>query len=98
MASHPDEIMIDDSNRPRETEAYTIVHLPVDCNGKTSAYIWIKLNTKAGGNVMPLRVFERLYLKQLNLNGEPTDWKPAPLNLLHIMECRFHNMEDLDVC
>ena len=60
MASDPDEIMIDDINRPRKTEAYTIVHLPADCNGKTSVSVWVKVGTRAGGNVMPVRVFERL--------------------------------------
>ena len=39
MVSDPDEIMIDDINRPRKTEAYTIVHLPADCDGKTNASI-----------------------------------------------------------
>ena len=37
MASDPGEIMIDDIKRPRKTEAYIIVHLPADCEGKTNA-------------------------------------------------------------
>ena len=37
MASDPDENMIDDINRPRKTEAYSIVHLQADCDGMTSA-------------------------------------------------------------
>ena len=37
MFSGPDEIMIDDIKRPRKTEAYTNVHLPADCDGKTNA-------------------------------------------------------------
>ena len=37
MVSDPDEIMIDDIKRPRRTEAYTILHLPADCDGKTNA-------------------------------------------------------------
>ena len=43
-----------------KTEAYTIVHLSADCDGKTNASVWVNVNTGAGGNVMPLRVFERL--------------------------------------
>ena len=39
IASDPDEIMIDDIKRPRKTEAYTIVHLPADCDGKTNASV-----------------------------------------------------------
>ena len=61
MVSDQDEIMTDDINRPRKIEAYTIVHLPTDCDGKTNASVWVKVNTGAGGDVMPLRVFERLH-------------------------------------
>ena len=39
MANDPDEIKMDDINRSRKTEAYTIVHLPADCNGKTNASV-----------------------------------------------------------
>ena len=39
MASDPDEIEIDDINRPRKTEAYIIVHFPADCDGKTNASV-----------------------------------------------------------
>ena len=70
MVSDPDEIIIDDINRPRKREAYTIVHLPADCDGKSNASNWVKVDTGAGGNNMPLRVRERQYPKQMNLNGE----------------------------
>ena len=63
--------MIDDIRRPRKTEAYTTVHLPAECDGKTNASVQVKADTVAGGNVMPPRWFERLYPKQINLNGEP---------------------------
>ena len=72
MAHDPDEIMIADIKRPRKTEAYTIVHLLADCDGKTNASVQVKIDTRIGGNVMFPRVFERLYPKQMNLNGEPT--------------------------
>ena len=39
MASDPDEIMINNINRPWKTEAHTIVHLPADCDGKTNASV-----------------------------------------------------------
>ena len=40
IASDPEEIMIDDIKRPRKPEAYTIVHLPADFDGKTNASAW----------------------------------------------------------
>ena len=57
MASDPGEIMIDDIKGPRKTEACTIVHLPVDCESKTNASVSVKVNTRAGGNLMLPRVF-----------------------------------------
>ena len=42
MASDPEEIMIDDIKRPGETEAYTIVHLPADFDGKTNVSVQVK--------------------------------------------------------
>ena len=39
IAADPDEIKIDDIKRPRKTEAYTTVHLPADCDGKTNASV-----------------------------------------------------------
>ena len=47
---------------------------------------------------MALRVFERLYPKLLNLNGEPTGLETSTTKSLHIMECELHNMEHLDAC
>ena len=39
MASALDEILIDDINRPRKTEAYTIVHILGDSDGKNNASV-----------------------------------------------------------
>ena len=39
---------------PQKTEAYKIVHLPTSNNGKTSTSVRVKVDTGAGGNVMPL--------------------------------------------
>ena len=49
-----DEIKVDDMIEPQKTEAYTIVHLPTSNNCKTNASVRVKVDTGAGGNVMPL--------------------------------------------
>ena len=49
-----DEIKLDDMVEPWKTEAYTIVHLPTSNNSKTNASVKLKVDTGAGGNVMPL--------------------------------------------
>ena len=49
-----DEIKVDDMIEPQKTEAYTIVHLPTSNNGRTDASVRVKVDTGAGGNIMPL--------------------------------------------
>ena len=39
MVSDLDEVMINDIKRPRKTEAYTIMHLPVYCDVKTNVSV-----------------------------------------------------------
>ena len=73
----PDEIKVDDVAKPRKAEAYTTVHLPTSCEGKTNASICVKVDTGAGGNVMLLRVSERLYPSQIDMKGEPTGLEPS---------------------
>ena len=73
----PDEIKMDDVAKPRKTEAYTIVHLPTSCEGKTNPSVYVKVETRVGGNVMPLRVFKWLYPNQINMKGEPTGLEPS---------------------
>ena len=73
----PDGIKVDDIAKPRKTETYTIVHLPTSCEGKIDASVHVKVDTRGGGNVMPLRVFERLYPNQINMKGEPTGLEPS---------------------
>ena len=55
---------------PQKTEAYTIVHLPTSNNGKTNISVRVKVDTGAGGNVIPLRVFERLHPRKMDQNGD----------------------------
>ena len=66
-----DEIKVDDMVEPQKTEAYTIVHLPTSNNGKTNASVRVKVDTGAGGNIMPLQVFEHLHPRKMDQNGKP---------------------------
>ena len=61
MASDPGKIMIDDIKRPRKNRS--IYHCAPSSWwwGKTTASVWVKVKTGAGGNVVPLRVFDSLY-------------------------------------
>ena len=58
--THPKEIMVGDICTPQCNEAYTTVQLPASSSRKGTASLCIKVNTGAGGNVLPLWVFRHL--------------------------------------
>ena len=70
--THPKEIMVGDVHTPRCNEAYTTVQLPASASRKGKASLCIKVDTRAGGNVLPLHVFRCLYLNQISPAGLPT--------------------------
>ena len=55
--THPEEIVVDDVCAPWCNEAYTMVQLPASTSSKGTASLHVKVNTGAGGNVLPLHVF-----------------------------------------
>ena len=55
--THPKEIMVGDVHAPQCNEAYTTIQVPASASRKGTASLCIKVNTRAGGNVLPLRVF-----------------------------------------
>ena len=55
--THPKEIMVGDVRAPQCNEAYMTILLPASASRKGTASLHVKVNTRAGGNVLPLRVF-----------------------------------------
>ena len=70
--THPEEIMVGDVCAPQCNEAYTTIQLPVSTSRKGIASLHIKVDTRAGGNVLPLCVFHCLYPDQISPAGLPT--------------------------
>ena len=70
--THPKEIMVGDVCAPQCNEAYTTIQLPASASRKGTASLCIKVDTGAGGNVLPLRVFRCLYPDQISPAGLPT--------------------------
>ena len=58
--THPKEIMVRDAHAPQFNEAYTTIQLPARASRKGTASLCIKVDTGAGGNVLPLCVFQHL--------------------------------------
>ena len=70
--THPKQIMVGNVCTPQCNKAYTTVQLPASANRKGTASLHIKVNTRAGGNMLPLCVFQHLYLNQISPAGLPT--------------------------
>ena len=55
--THPEEIMVRDVCAPQCNKAYTTIQLPASASRKGTASLHVKVDTGAGGNVLPLCVF-----------------------------------------
>ena len=64
--------MVDDVQAPSCNKAYTMVQPPASISSKGTASLCIKFDTGAGGNVLPLCVFQCLYPDQISPAGLPT--------------------------
>ena len=70
--THPKEIMVGDVCAPQCNEAYTTIQQPASTSRKGTVSLHVKVNTVAGGNVLPLHVFQHLYPDQIRPAGQPT--------------------------
>ena len=70
--THPKEIKVGDVCVPQCNEAYTTIQLPASASRKGTASLCVKVDTRAGGNVLPLHVFQCLYPDQISPAGLPT--------------------------
>ena len=70
--THPEEIMVRDVCAPQCNEVYTTIQLPASASRKGTASLHVKVDTGAGGNVLPLHVFQHLYPDQISPASLPT--------------------------
>ena len=70
--THPKEIMVEDVCAPQCNEAYTTIQLPASASRRGTALLCVKVDTRAGGNMLPLCVFQFLYPDQISPAGLPT--------------------------
>ena len=74
--THPEEIRVGDVCAPQGNEAYTTIQLPASASRKGTASLCIKVDTSAGGNVLPpLCVFTPI--PRSDQSSWPTHW-PRP--------------------
>ena len=63
------------------TEAFATIKLPADIGKRRLATLRCKVDTGAGGNVMPLRAFSKLFPERFNTDGHPTGLTPSTTRL-----------------
>ena len=70
--THLEEMMVGNVHAPQCNEAYTTLQQPASASRKGTASLHVKVDTRAGGNVLPLHVFQHLYPNQISPAGLPT--------------------------
>ena len=64
--------MVQDVHAQPCNEAYTTIQLPASASRKGTASLCVKVDIGAGGNMLPLCVFQCLYPDQISPAGLPT--------------------------
>ena len=62
-------------------EAFARIEVPADIGKNQLATLKCKVDTGAGGNVMPLRTFAKLFPERFDMDGNPTGLSPSSTRL-----------------
>ena len=94
----PEEIIIGDITTGHN-EAFTDVTLPAPASYKLhEARVRVKVDTEAGGNILPLQLFRQMYPDQVNKHGIPTGLTPTSTWLFDYNGTRIPQHGALDTC
>ena len=66
---HPKEMIIDNISSQQCNEVYTVIKLPASASSKGTASVCLKIDTRSGGNILPLCLFQQLHPKQTSPDG-----------------------------
>ena len=77
------------------TEAFATVDMPVASEKRAS--LRCKVDTGAGGNVMPLRAFTKLFPNRLTKTGMPTGLRKCPIAIRPLVEKKLNKLLEQDV-
>ena len=78
---HPKEMIIDNISSQQCNEAYMVIKLPASASSKGTASANVKIDTRSGGNILPLHLFQQLHLKQTSPDGLPIGLDPVQTKL-----------------
>ena len=68
---HPKEMTINNITSQQCNEAYTVIKLPASMSSKGTTSVHVKIDTRSGGNILPLHLFQQLHPKQTSPDGLP---------------------------
>ena len=74
---HPKEMIIDNISSQQCSEAYTVIKLPASASSEGTASVHVKIDTRSGGNILPLHLFQQLHPKQTSPDGLPIGLDPV---------------------
>ena len=74
---HPKEMIINNISSQWCNEAYTVIKLPASASSKGTASVHVRIDTRSGGNILPLCLFQQLHPKQTSPDGLPIGLDPV---------------------
>ena len=78
---HPKEMIIDNISSQQCSEVYTVIKLPASASSKGTASVCVKIDTRSGGSILPLHLFQQLHPKQTSPEGLPIGLDPVQTKL-----------------
>ena len=66
---HPKEMIIDNISSQQCNKAYMVIKLPASASSKGTTSVHVKIDTRSGGNILPLHLFQQLHPKQTSPGG-----------------------------
>ena len=99
MRSNADSetIEISDVQIDSTTEAFVTVQMPAEIGQNKLATLRCKVDTSAGGNVMPLHTFAKLFLRHINADGSPRGLKSSMTHLTAYNRSKIPQFGTLDL-
>ena len=78
---HPKEMIIENISSQQCSEVYTVIKLPESASSKGTTSVHVKIDTRSGGNILPLHLFQQLHPKQTSPDGLPIGLDPVQTKL-----------------
>ena len=94
--SDPNTIHISDVQIDAATEAFATVEMPAEIGPHQCGTLKCKVDTGAGGNVMPLQAFTKLFPRCINADGSPRGLKPSTTCLTAYNGSKINQFGTLD--